>query len=118
MPAPPDPINIKTVRQHPMKVYILGEKPRNQPSFIMCIAPAATVTQQEVPASWVDGDNKPVQFNIEFKFGEAEVEDSIGRYLVESGLVRKTKLFLPRLEGVTAQTGTEYDPSDPLGLNH
>lgn len=78
-----------------MKVYLEGEKPRAQASFIMCVAPAAVAHNQEVPADWVDDKNNPVQFNIEFNYGEAEVDDSIGRWLVEQQLVKKTKLILP-----------------------
>jgi hypothetical protein len=78
-----------------MKVYIAGEKPARQASFIMSIAPAAT-TSGEVPSNWVDDKNNPVQFNIEFIRGEAEVEDSIGRYLLENELARKSRLILPR----------------------
>ena len=78
-----------------MKVYLAGEKPRAQPSFIMCVAPAATAQNQEVPAHWVDDKNNPVQFNIEFVHGSAEVEDSIARYLLEQGLVKRTALIIP-----------------------
>jgi hypothetical protein len=78
-----------------MKVYTTGTKPARQPSFIMSIAPAATVSG-DVPSNWVDDKNNPVQFNIEFKFGEAEVEDGLGKYLVENGLVRLSRLVLPR----------------------
>lgn len=78
-----------------MKVYATGVKPSRQPTFIMSIAPAAT-TRGDVPSNWVDDKNNPVQFNVEFKFGEAEVEDSLGKYLVENGLVRRSRLVLPR----------------------
>lgn len=78
-----------------MKVYHAGEKVRNQSSFIMSVAPAATVQNQEVPAHWVDDKNNPVQFTIEFKFGAAEVDDSIARYLLENELVRRSPLLLP-----------------------
>jgi hypothetical protein len=79
-----------------MKVYATGEKPSRQPVFLMSVAPAATVRNREVPAHWVDDNNNPVQFNIEFKYGAAEVEDDIGQYLVDSELARRTRLILPR----------------------
>jgi len=81
-----------------MKVYISGDKPRAQASFFMSVAPAATVRNQEVPEHWVqqEGDKiVPVQFNIEFKYGEAEVEDTLARYLIDQGLAKKTNLLLP-----------------------
>lgn len=81
-----------------MKVYTTGEKPSRQSSFIMSVAPAATAVNQEVPGHWVDDKNNPVQFTIEFKYGEAEVEDGLARYLLEQGLVKKSRLRLPRLD--------------------
>lgn len=83
-----------------MKVYHTGDKARRQASFTMCVAPAADMPNQEVPAAWVDDKNVPLQFNIEFTHGEAEVEDAMGRYLVTRGYVAKTKLLLPRLSMV------------------
>lgn len=80
-----------------MKVYHLGEKARRQKVFIMSVAPAADMRNQEVPSDWVDGDNKPVQFNLEFNYGEAEVEDSIAKYLVDKNLCVRTRLHLPPL---------------------
>lgn len=79
-----------------MKVYATGEKPSRQPSFVMCIAPASTARNEEVPAHWVDDKNNPVQFNVEFKYGVAEVEDDIGRYLIKNELARRSKMILPR----------------------
>jgi len=78
-----------------MKVYYPGEKAQRQPSFVMSVAPAATVQNQEVPRDWVDDLNNPVQFNVEFVYGVAEVPDELGRYLIENDLVRKTQLVLP-----------------------
>lgn len=82
-----------------MKVYALGQKARISPSFLMVIAPAGDVQNQEVPSHWVDENNKPVQFNINFEFGAAEVDDTIGRYLIEKGLAKRTSLILPRQDG-------------------
>jgi hypothetical protein len=81
-----------------MKVYCLGEKARKQASFTMSVAPAATMKNEEVPADWVDDKNQPIQFNIEFVYGEAEVDDAIARYLLDEKLVKRTKLFLPALD--------------------
>lgn len=78
-----------------MKVYYPGAKARLQQSFTMSVAPAATIQNQEVPVEWVDDQNNPVQFNVEFVYGEAEVPDALGRYLIENELARKTKLILP-----------------------
>lgn len=79
-----------------MKVYATGEKPSRQPSFLMSVAPAATARNEEVPSHWVDDKNNPVQFNVEFKFGVAEVADDIGHYLIANQLAQRSRLILPR----------------------
>ena len=38
---------------------------------------------------------RPKQFQVEFRFGKAEVPDPLGRYLVGAGLAQKTKLIRP-----------------------
>lgn len=93
-----------------MKVYLVGEKPRRQAAFIMSVAPAATVRNEEVSAHWVDDKNNPVQFNIEFNHGEAEVEDSIAKYLLAQGLVKRTKLLMPRLDMTTEEELAALNP--------
>lgn len=74
-----------------MKVYLTGGT--KAPSHMMHVAPAADV-KGEVPAEWVNGDNEPLNFAVEFKFGVAEVADDLGKYLVSRGLARKSKLIL------------------------
>jgi hypothetical protein len=78
-----------------MRVYTTGEKTSRQKSFIMCINPAAHLAGQEVPSDWVDEKNNPVEFNIEFIYGEAHVSDSIGKYLVKHGMAARSKLIIP-----------------------
>jgi len=89
-----------------MKVYLAGEKPRRQKLFLMCIAPAATLHNQEIPQAWLEHDGKPKQMNVEFEYGEAEVDDQIGAYLLKEGLAQRTKLFLPR-----SVPQEEFDPA-------
>jgi hypothetical protein len=81
-----------------MKVYITGDKPRRQASFIMCVAPAATVSGSEIPQEWLDAKGNPAQMTVEFIYGEAEVASNLGEYLLDAGLVKKTKMLMPRLE--------------------
>lgn len=83
-----------------MKIYTTGEKPSRQPSYVMSVAPAADELflqkfPGEVPSEWVDANNVPLQVNVEFTWGEAEVSDSLGRYLVQMGYVKATRLILP-----------------------
>ena len=81
-----------------MRVYALGEKAAKQPSFIMNICPARHLEGQgEMPSDWVDDKNNPIEFNVEFLYGRAEVSDSIGKYLVKHGLAKRTQLILPAL---------------------
>ena len=49
----------------------------------------------EVPTEWVDDKNEPLTFQVEFVRGKAEVDENIGRYLIDQGLAKKTKLILP-----------------------
>lgn len=78
-----------------MKVYLPGTGAKTSPSHMLSVAPAAD-TKGEVPADWVNNDNEPLQFRIQFKFGVAEVDDRMGRYLIERGICRKTALILSR----------------------
>jgi hypothetical protein len=78
-----------------MRVYTTGEKTARQKSFIMCIAPAAHLAGQEVPSDWVNDKNEPIEINVEFIYGVAEVSDSIGKYLVKHQMASRTKLIIP-----------------------
>lgn len=78
-----------------MIVYTTGEKSSKQKSFIMSICPAAHLEGQEVPSEWVDDKNKPVEFNVEFKYGKASVSDSIGKYLIKHQMAARTRLIMP-----------------------
>lgn len=80
-----------------MRVFVDGVKIRRQESFTMSVAPAADVRDMEIPQEWLEADGKPRQFNIEFKHGTAEVEDPIGRYLIDKGYAKKSPLILPSL---------------------
>ncbi len=62
----------------------------------MHICPAGDPRMKgEMPAEWVDDKNNPLTFQVEFRRGKAEVDDKIGKYLIDNGLARKTKLILP-----------------------
>ena len=57
-----------------------------------------TTKRADPPAEWVDevdGHPTPRQIPILFRFGQAEVEDSIGRYLLARGLARPDRLIIP-----------------------
>ena len=78
-----------------MIVYTRGEKAAKQASFLLSVSPARHLEGQEVPADWVTDKNEPIDFNIEFVFGRAEVSDAIGEYLVKHKFASFTRLILP-----------------------
>lgn len=81
-----------------MLVYLHGSPDRNPPaSHTKFIAPAAHLAGQECPHEWVDTTNKPIEFQIDFVHGKAEVDDAIGKYLVETGQAFRSRLIRPDL---------------------
>jgi hypothetical protein len=79
-----------------MKIYVTGEKAVRQKSYIVSICPARHLEGQgEMPSDWVNDKNEPIEFNIEFVYGAAEVPDNIGKYMVKHQLAKKTKLIIP-----------------------
>lgn len=81
-----------------MFVYATGEKAVRQPSYIVSICPARHLEGQgEMPSEWVNDKNEPVEFNVEFKFGKAEVPENVGKYLVKHQIAAKSRLIIPAL---------------------
>ena len=75
-----------------MQVYL----PTDSASHTMYVCPAADKTVgDDIPSEWVDADNKPLSFTVQFVAGRAEVPDSVGKYLVAKRLAAKTRLILP-----------------------
>jgi hypothetical protein len=75
-----------------MFVYL----PHKRANHTMHIRPAADPRLKgEMPSEWVDDKNEPITFQVEFVRGKAEVDDKIGKYLIEMGQARKSKLILP-----------------------
>lgn len=78
-----------------MYVYL----PHKKSTHTMHICPAADPRiKGEVPADWVDDKNNPRTFQINFYRGKAEVDDQIGKYLIDTELARKTKIIRPEDE--------------------
>ena len=75
-----------------MFVYL----PHKKATHTMHICPAGDPRMKgEMPTEWVDDKNNALTFQVEFRKGKAEVDDKIGKYLIDTGLARKTKLILP-----------------------
>lgn len=57
-----------------------------------------TGKRAEPPVDWmeeVDGQLKPRQIPVVFRYGQAEVPDDIGKYMLARGLVEPTRLIRP-----------------------
>ena len=75
-----------------MLVYL----PHKNATHTLHVSPAGDPrVKGEVPVDWVDGKNNPLTFQVEFRKGKAEVDDALGKYLIEYCGARKTKLILP-----------------------
>lgn len=78
-----------------MKVYAVGERQQTGAQTLH-ICPAAHVGEKAAcPLSWFTDEGEPMNFNVTFQNGEAEVEDSIGKYLLAYKLARKSRLIIP-----------------------
>lgn len=65
---------------------------------MMFVAPAAwNPQQQDIPAAWVDHENRPITFQVEFRHGTAEVDDELGKYLTDPkvGMAKRHRLVIP-----------------------
>lgn len=79
-----------------MYVYRTGAKERAAAKSILTVAPAGHVTKgmdkNAMPAEWLDPQNKPRTFDIEFHYGRAAVDEQLGNWLVETGQVSRTSI--------------------------
>lgn len=86
-----------------MIVYLHGSPDKLPvPEHTIIVCPAGHHPGQFQGKDWWEenGDRKlPVQFQIKFIHGEAEVSDEVGRYLTEHGLAQKSRLVLPNSWG-------------------
>jgi hypothetical protein len=88
-----------------MIIHLHGSpgKPPVEKHILIC-APAGHLPKEyplgkdgEVNDFWDQSGDHPTprQFQVEFRFGKAEVSDSLGRYLVQTGQAQKSRLILP-----------------------
>lgn len=81
-----------------MKIYNTGYKAAAMPSFFMSVSPASHLEGQELPSEWLTDKNEPIDFQVEFKFGKAEVDKNLGEYMIKYGLASRTKLIHDRVK--------------------
>lgn len=73
-----------------MQVY--KPETRKQASHLLFVAPGKT--NPDV-SNWKDGEGKPLMFKVEFKFGAATVTRQLGKYLINEGIAKRSRLILP-----------------------
>ncbi len=78
-----------------MRVYLVSPTGRDQAYHKMSVAPAGdrAFVKGEVPADWVNDENRPLNLEVDFVHGVAEVSDELGRYLIARGLARKSRIL-------------------------
>ena len=75
-----------------MKVYIAEYREKMRHTIFLQPATIAKSTE------WVDEHGKPKMFNITFELGVADVPDSVGQFMIDQGIAKRSFLILP--EGV------------------
>jgi len=76
-------------------VYRTGGRDPQRASFTLFICPAAAMRKADCPSDWLDDKGAPRSFEVEFRFGRAEVPSNVGEYLIQQGLASKTRLIIP-----------------------
>lgn len=79
-----------------MKVYATGFKAFETRSTHVFVTPGQAPAVD--PAEWYSDEEKtiPIMFDVEFRFGVAEVADPLGKYMVANGIANRSKFIMPR----------------------
>lgn len=82
-----------------MLVYLHGSNDKLPvQEHTLIVAPAGHLPKNEALSDWWDTTGErpvPAQFHITFYYGQAEVDDQLGRYLLTSGQAKGSRLVLP-----------------------
>jgi hypothetical protein len=79
-----------------MKIYLHSDMAERSSKYVVHVAPAGDVEflkTGDLPASWSNPDGTPRRFEVNFVFGVAEVEDSLGKYMVARGLCHPSRMM-------------------------
>jgi hypothetical protein len=78
-----------------VKVYLHSDAAERAKRYIVTIAPAGDTdfVGGEIPAAWTYADGRPKQFEIDFAHGVAEVNDELGRYMVDRGIAKRHRML-------------------------
>jgi hypothetical protein len=80
-----------------MKVYLYSDRAEQSAKYTVHAAPAGDVEftgghAGSMPTSWFERDGTtPKRFEINFKFGAAEIPDDLAKYMLDRGLVHKSR---------------------------
>ncbi len=79
-----------------MIVYSTSLGGHHVPVQRMYVRPASA-EPGEGPADWYEDEEKtlPRQFQVTFQFGRANVPDTLGKWLLDQGMAKRTTLSLP-----------------------
>ena len=96
-----------------MKVYLTGERERANPSHVMYVSPAgdARVAKMNLPEDWLDDEKKPRTFPIQFKHGKADVDDRLGKYLIDTGQAAASSILRPSGRSILGSMAERLSPS-------
>lgn len=101
-----------------MKIYLHSENAERHPKYVVTIAPAGDVefvSSEDCKPEWKNAKGDPLQIEVVFDRGVAEVNDSIGKYMVARGIAMKSRL-LRRVQQLFDRSGRPiYEVFDQHG---
>jgi hypothetical protein len=72
---------------HQVIIYLHGDKPAKQSVFPFSVNPGLSglISSDDLPLAWQE-NGSPKEFKLAFAFGECEVDEQLGRWLVKHGM--------------------------------
>jgi hypothetical protein len=82
-----------------MKVFYHGspDKPPVQLHHVI-LCPGGHLSEESCPSSFWEGrgeQRKAKTFHVTFTYGEATVDEELGKYMLDTGQAKKSRLILP-----------------------
>lgn len=91
-----------------MKIYLHSESAEKSAKYPVIVSPAGDqefVTAEDAKSKgWFNAKGDAIQYQIDFVFGSADVETSIGKYMVDRGIAHKNRI-LRRVQQLFDSTG-------------
>jgi hypothetical protein len=79
-----------------MKVYLHSDRAERSASYIVNIAPGGDTLHlkpADCPKDWFLPNGDAKQFQVDFKFGMAEVDSEIGRYMLSRDIAKSNRML-------------------------